>query len=341
MTVEPRSCVSCDEIACDMHKQLKALEIPADRAAWVLDNVWPETASVVAASFGTNDQLLAPGILGAWPARYRWPIYCRHVAPAATARRHWAMRRASTAGGAVRQRAYLKHDRLVARRLARHIDYRARHLVVAQSWLPWLDEAGVLGGRSFDVVMSRYPFAEIHRLLDQAAGEIGESKTIADFRASNDLVAREAELLARARRVYTPHHGIAAMFPGRATLLSWHKPPQRPRRPGNRVAFLGPTIARQRPDVARRLAAAVTEPLVVFGATLEPMWDALAIERREMGPNWLDGIGAILHPATLTHEPRALLEARAQGVAIYATGTCGLDPSDYRLLDQFPDYSAG
>ena len=247
---------------------------------------------------------------------------------------------ASTASGAVRQRTYLKHDRLIARRLARHIDYRARHLVVAQSWLTGLDEAGALGGRSFDVVMSRYPFAEIHRVLDQAAGEIGESETIADFRASDDLVAREAELLGRARRVYTPHHGIAAMFPGRAILLSWHKPPAPPRKAGQRIAFLGPTIARQRPDIACKLAASVAEPLVVFGATLEPMWDGLPIERREMGPNWLDGIGTILHPATLTHEPRALLEARAQGVAIYATGTCGLDPSDYRSLDQFPDTSA-
>ncbi|WP_028970716.1 hypothetical protein [Sphingomonas sp. URHD0057] len=324
-----------------MHKQLKTLEMPTERVSWVLDNAWPETASMLGASFGKDDQLLAPGIVGAWPARYRWPRSCRHVASLATAQRHWAMRRASTAGGAVRQRTYLKHDRLVARQLARHIDYRARHLVVAQSWLPWLDEAGVLGGRSFDVVMSRYPLAEIHRLLDQAAAEIGDSATIADFRASNDLVAREAELLARARRVYTPHHGIAAMFPGRAVVLSWHKPPVRPRRAGNRIAFLGPTIARQRPDVARRLVAAAPEPLVVFGATFEPMWDGLAIERREAGPNWLDGIGALVHPATLTHEPRPLLEARAQGVPIYATGTCGLDPSDYRPLDQFPDSSTG
>src|SRR6185295_16576022 len=107
--------------------------------------------------------------------------------------------------GGVRQRAYLEHDRAIARKLAKAIDYRARHLVVAQAWLPWLEDAGALGGRTFDVVMSRYPFAEIHRLLDEAAAALGTSATIADFRAEPELVASESGLLARARRIITPH----------------------------------------------------------------------------------------------------------------------------------------
>jgi hypothetical protein len=246
------------------------------------------------------------------------------------------MRHVATASGAVRQQTYLNHDRWLARKLAKHIDYRARHLVVAQSWLPWLDATGAFGGRTFDVVMSRYPFGEIHRLLDEAKAEIGPSATIADFRAPSELVAREADLLMRARRIYTPHQGIAALFDRQAVRLAWHKPPAKRREPGNRVAFLGPTIARQRPDIARRFGARLDEPLVVFGPMLEPMWDGVPVERRQKGPHWLDGIGAILHPATLTHEPRALLEASANGVSIYATETCGLDRSEYLPLGQFP-----
>jgi len=336
VSAEPRSCASCNEVACDMHKQLRALDAPAERVAWVLDDVWPETASMVSASFGQGDQMIAPGFFGPWPAKYRWPVITRHAGALATGRRHWSMRTVANASGALRQQSYLDHDRLLTRQLAKQIDYRARHLVVAQSWLPWLDEAGVLGGRTFDVVMSRYPFGEIHRLLDQAANEIGPSATIADFRAPARLVGREAELLARARRIYTPHHGIASLFPGQAVRLSWHRPPAGCRTPGNRVAFLGPSIARQRPDIARRLAAGLEEPLVVFGAMLEPTWDGLRIERRQWGPNWMDGIGAILHPATLTNQPRALLEAAVSEVAIFATETCGLPQSDYRTIEQFP-----
>jgi hypothetical protein len=223
----------------------------------------------------------------------------------------------------------------MARRLAQAIDYRARHLVVAQSWLPWLDEAGALGGRTFDVVMSRYPLGEVHRMLDAAAAEIGASSTIADFRADPELVEREAELLARARRIVTPHHGIASLFPGRTLLLNWHRPPSSHGEPGNRLAFLGPTIARQRPDIARRLGSSLDEPLIVVGPMIEPLWVGVAIEQRPMGPAWLDGIGAILHPASLTSQPRALLEALASGVTIFATDTCGLAPSDYLPLEAF------
>lgn len=332
----PRSCATCDEVACDMHKllRLKGKGV-VDRVAWILDDVWPETASMVAASLGPDDQLIAPGILGAWPGRYGWPGHVRHSGSTATARRHWMMRRVARSSGAVRQQAYIQSDRLVARELARRIDYRCRHLVIAQSWLPWLDEIGVLGGRTFDVMMSRYPFAEIHRMLDAAAMELGSSATISDFRVDRGLVDRESALLARAMRLITPHHGIAGLFGERATVLTWHKPTPRGRKPGDRTAFLGPTIARQRPDVACRVAAGLQEPLIVFGEVLEPMWGGFPIELRRMGPDWLNDIGAIIHPATITHQPRPLLEARANGVSVYATESCGLDKSDFRPLGEF------
>jgi hypothetical protein len=334
----PRSCASCGETGCAMNRKHGVDRLPPVRASWVLDEVWPEYASMAAAMRRPEDQLLAPGLMGARPGRYRWPGPAEHRATLATLRRHIAMRRVASAPGGVRQRAYLAHDRALALALARSIDYRAGHLVVAQAWLPGLDEAGVLGGRSFDVVMSRYPFAEIHRRLDAAAAELGGSATIADFRADPGLVARETELLARARRIVTPHHGLAALFPGRATRLAWHRPPAVAPTGGDRVAFLGPTIARQRPDLVRRLASGLDAPLILFGAMLEgpDYWDGVAIERRTFGPDWLDGIGAILHPATLTAQPRRLLEAAAAGVRIYATPECGLDPADYRPLAEFP-----
>ena len=77
------------------------------------------------------------------------------------------------------------------------------------------------------------------------------------------------------------------------------------------------------------------QPLIVLGPIIEPLWEGVAIERRPIGPGWLDGIGAILHPASLTSQPRALLEALASGVTIYATETCGLAPSDYAPLELF------
>jgi hypothetical protein len=171
---------------------------------------------------------------------------------------------------------------------------------------------------------------------------MGETPTIADFRADPGLVARESALLARARRIVTPHHGIAALFPGQAMRLAWHRAPAAKHIIGDRIAFLGPTIARQRPDIARALAAKIETPLIVFGDMLESSdpWAGLAIERRSFGPHWLDGIGAILHPATLTSQPRRLLQAAASGVRVFATSETGLDPADYRQLSDFPSVSA-
>lgn len=328
-----RSCASCDEVGCAMHVAKPAA--PAERTAWLLDDVWPETASFASALIQPADQLLAPGIWRGFPRRYDWPGAGSLPAAAQTIGRHLAMRRVAKASGAVRQRTYLEHDRLIARRLARSIDFRARHLVVAQAWLPWLDEAGALGGRTFDVVMSRYPLGEIHGLLDTAAAAMGASTTISDFRADPALVDRERQLLGRARRIITPHHGIAALFPEQAMLLTWHRPSPTPLHPGNRVAFLGPTIARQRPDLVRAATGSISEPLIVFGPILERLWEGVAVERREFGPRWLDGIGTILHPAVLTNEPRRLLEAVTGGVKVYATPTCGLAPTDYLPFESF------
>ena len=319
-----------------MHRPGIAWDRSAERVAWVLDDAWPETGSMVEALYRPGDQLLAPGIFPNFPERYRWPVPVSKLAAVPqTLARHWSMRRVARAPGGIRQRFYLAHDRAIAAKLAKAIDYRSRHLVVAQSWLPWLDEVGALGGRTFDVVMSRYPLAEVHRLLDDAAAELGRSATIADFRAEPALVERETDLLARARRVVTPHHGIAALFPQQAQLLAWHRPAPRERMKGTRVAFLGPTIARQRPDLVRDLAEALDEPLVVFGPVIESLWNGVDLERRPMGSGWLDGVGAILHPATMTNQPRELLAAVAHGVQIYATPTCGLAPGDYLALESF------
>jgi hypothetical protein len=64
-------------------------------------------------------------------------------------------------------------------------------------------------------------------------------------------------------------------------------------------------------------------------------WAGVLIERCAFGPSWLDGIGAILHPAALTKQPRGLLQALAGCVRVYATPESGLDPAGYLPLHDF------
>lgn len=331
----PESCASCDKLECRLSFASRNIAPVQERVAFVLDEVWPEHRAFVDRQRKEGDQLLAPGLFGRKLARYAWGEGAG-AASLATLRRHWTMRRVAKARGAVRQAAYLKHDALLASALARSVDYRARHLVVSQTWLPHLWREGVLGGRTFDVLLTRYPLAALHARLDAVAARRPESVTVADFRAPDALVRAETDALVAARRVVTPHHALAEAFEDKAVLLDWSQPRRTPERePGTRVAFLGPTAAREGAWEARALALRLPEPLVVFGADLEgpDFWSGVPIERRGFGPGWLNGIGAICHPAAVTHAPRRLLEARAAGVSIYARSSCGLPPGDFRPLE--------
>lgn len=332
-----RSCASCNMTSCALHIAHGPLIEPVDlgKTAWLLDDAWPEYASYLAAMARDDDQLLAPGLFGAARIdRYDWRSPAtRHTATVATARRHWTMRRVANAAGSVRQAAYLRADRKLAVRLAKAIDFRTRHLVIAQIWLPWLDRLGVLGGRTFDVLMSRYPLAEIHRRLDRASAEFSGSidGSITDFRAPVAVVDSETRLLATARRIISPHHDICSLFPGRASRLAWHRPDISPHPLGTRTAYIGSTLARDRPDLARRWAADIDRPLIVFHppGTRDSVWNGMSVEHRHWGAQWHNDIGTIIHPATMTAQPRRLLQALAAGATVVATSGSGLAPADY------------
>lgn len=328
------SCASCDKTDCHLSFVSRNIAPIETKTAFVVDEVWPEHRDFIAQHFKAADQLIAPGLFGRPMARYGWG---RGEARAtlATAMRHLTLKRVAKARGAVRQAAYLEADERLALALVRHIDYRAPHLVVSQGFLPFLWRDGALGGRTFDVLMTRYPLAELHARLDAVFAQHPDSGTIHDFRAPDGLVQAEAEALSAARHIVTPHHDIAELFPGRAVWLDWQRPKQRDRKPGKRVAFLGPVITRQGAHAVREKAHGLPEPLIVFGSELEgpDFWQGVPVERRSMTATWLDDIGAILHPAAITNAPRRLVEAVVHGVDVYAWPSCGLAPGQYRPFD--------
>lgn len=337
----PLSCASCNKLDCRLSFASRNIAPIEARTGFIVDEAWPEHRDFVAGQFKEGDQLLAPGVFGRSLPRYAWERG-QSRATAATLMRHVAMRRTAKARGAVRQAAYLNADARLARELGQLVDYRAQHLVVSQTFLPFLWRDGAMGGRTFDVLMTRYPLADLHRRLDAVFAQHPGSGTIHDFRAPAALVDMEARALAAARRLVTPHHDIADAFADRAIWLDWRRPQARTRRPGSRTAFLGPVIAREGAHAVRDKAKDLAEPLIVFGAELEgaDFWRGVAIERRALDANWLDDIGAILHPAAITHSPRRLVEAHVHGVAIYAHPSCGLAPGQFRPLDAFPRASA-
>src|SRR6185312_8534312 len=220
------SCDSCGMTSCFRNEPAPA-RLPASGAAWLVDAWWPEFDAYLRERAGPHDQLFTPldsARLGIGP--YRWNsarFAAVRQAPWLVAARSWRSRRLARQGAA-RQRALLEMDEALARHYARSLPFAATHLVVSQTLLPFLWRAGALGGRSFDVLMTRLPLAALQATLDRAAQAWPQSPTLADFRADPALLEAESEALAAARRWITPHSEVARLAGSKAEKLAWHMP---------------------------------------------------------------------------------------------------------------------
>lgn len=322
-------CHTCGEQACFRH------DAPAGEqrtTAYLVDELWPEFDRHLARARRPGDLLLLPldgRALGR--PRYAWSTagFAVRTHPRAALLRALHSRRLATQGAA-RQRTLLADDDRLALAMARDLPLATRHVVVAQSLLPALWRSGALGGRRFEVLLTRLPLAELHARLDAAAAVLKDSPTLTDFRGEPWRVAAERAALAAADRVITPHAGLAALFPGRCERLAWALPrvaaePPRPARTRPLIAFPASTVARKGAwelrEALRRLDRAVT--LWVAGRPLEgaDFWRGLDVSEGTACPGRPD---VIVLPAHVEHQPRALLAGLARGVPVIASSACGL-----------------
>jgi hypothetical protein len=344
---EPRSCASCGEGDCFRHVD-GAGEAQFGRAAHLVDEWWPEMDRHLAAVRREGDVLALP-LDG---RRFGKPNYAWTTAGAGRVRQAWrvALERAVrsrrlAAQGAARQRALLEMAEKLARGHAGALGFDVMHVVVAQNLLPYLWRDGHLGGRTFDVLMAQLPMAALHERLDLAARLHPESPTLADFRADPGLIAAEAEALAHARHVVTPHAEVASLFGGRAVLLEWARPAARPavtRSAGARprIVFPGPTAGRKGAYELREAVREMDVEVVALGSRLEGpgFWDGIVTVSADGHP--LDGADLVVLPAFVENRPRRLLEAIARGIPVIATAACGIAPSDGVTLVPLGDADA-
>ena len=315
------SCETCGVASCFRHPETLGLDKEAV-TAWLVDAYWPEHDAYMKDRRGDGDWLFTPLARG----RYRWS--CDgfdevRQSPVLVAKRSIISRRLA-AQGAARQRALLEFDEALAASYARRVPPAALHLVVSQNLLPFLWQAGVLGGRTFDVLMTRLPMVDLQATLDRAAARWPQSPTLADFRVAPQLLDAETAALAEARHWITPHSEIAKLAGGRAVKLDWHLPePDRATKPGERLLFPASTLGRKGAWELRELGV----PLAIAGPVLEvpDFWAGAEVEQR---PFTLEGVGAVILPAWVENQPRRLLQAVANGTPVVATDACGLGGID-------------
>src|SRR5262249_10905782 len=171
--------------------------------------------------------------------------------------------------------------------------------------------------------------------LDRAKARHPESRTLGDFRADAALVAAEAAALERARKIVTAHADIAALFPLKAVQLDWTMPklPKLASLPAAKAAAVKPrivfpaaTLGRKGAYELRGALKGLDVTLVVAGAAHEgaDFWRGIEVERRHPGPELFAGASAVVLPALVEHNPRALLRARAAGLPVIASRECGI-----------------
>ncbi len=340
-----RSCATCHQAGCHHHIPSARRGPPPGRQVFLVDEAWPEFLAHVRAVQGPEDRLGAPlSGTGVQAARHAWPqagFERTAGAPLTAIGRSLALRQAGA--GAAARRAELQAAEALAARLGRLLTYDVETVTVAQSYLPYLWRAGLLGGRTVSVLMSRLPMAELQDRLDAAARRRPETASLTDFRAPDWMAEAESEALAACAHIITPHAAIAALFGARAYRLAWATPqgvavPAAPQAAWcGRIAFPGPALARKGAFAVREAARRLDLEVVTAASAPEGagFWDGVRCSPPQAG----QPVDAVVLPAVIEHQPRRLLAALAAGVPVIASPACGLDPQPGLTLMP-PDDSA-
>lgn len=328
------SCSTCGTHDCFRNVKISTHRIGFGRAAYLLDDYWPEFDRYIKGAKRDTDLLCLPmtGPLLTRP-NYAWSTSGFGTVKQQrllTLRRSYQSRRLASQG-ANRQRALLAANERLASRYASFLAYDVTHVTLMQRLLPFLWREGHLGGRTFDVLMTSLPMVWLQERLDAAFRLHPESPTLADFRADQSLLELEAEALQQARKIVTPHTEIAALYPDKAVLIEWASPAIGSRTRsiddrGGKLIFPAATVGRKGAYELRAAMNGMDVELVTLGPMLEgrDFWNGVRTIEPRAVEDWLQSATAVVLPAFVEHQPRRLLEAAVRGVPVIASTACGL-----------------
>lgn len=327
----PNSCATCGAESC--FRSLKSdAHLDFGRTAFLADEFAPEFDDYLNRTKKAKDYLSVPLDGKRFrKANYAWTLqgFARTKQSFRVAFERSYKSRKLAAQGAARQKNLLAMSEKLASSYAKSLKYDATHLVVQQNLLPYLWQAGVLGGRTFDVLMNALPMKNLQKRLDYGASLQPESKTLGDFRADEKLIEAETEALRNAEKIITPHTAIAALFGERAELLEWQMPSAKhfvkTESEKFTVVFPASTVGRKGCYELREAIKDLDLKLVVLGAELEgaDFWRGFDWEKG--GADWLKKADLVALPAFVEHKPRRLLQAVANRIPVVASKDCGLE----------------
>ncbi len=331
--VSAHTCQTCNVTTCFRHQPV--VQASQSVTAYLLDEYWAEFDRWIQSQQRQAEDLLIIPLDGKrWKkSNYAWTMTGFKTIKQArlqTLRRSLSSRKIP-AQGSTRQNQLLIQDEALAKVYAQQLSPEISHVVVTQTLLPFLWRDGVLGGRSFEVLMTRLPIAVLQQRLDRASELHPESLTLKDFRADNTLLKLEQAALQAAQRIITPHTEIANCFPHKSLLLNWQLPTVQPRSaplPTQTILFPASTLGRKGAYELRSVAQALNLTVRVLGRELEGdgFWQSEdgAVETDRTFTDPFASLLAVVLPAHVENHPKMLLKAIALGVPVIATEACGL-----------------
>jgi hypothetical protein len=328
-----RGCMTCDEDRCFRHRS-RPKPTPLRRAL-VLNDKSPELAQWLQAHTDSADWMV-PWVRSSRKTMGWLPPAgaAVHVAWLAGWQRA-ALQRLSRGEGGARQAGRQRAAQALARAHARVLRAEHTDLVISQDLLVTLWRLGVLGGRSYRVFVAELPAGEIQARLDEATGLQPQAQSLRDFRVASDWQRDEWAALRSATQLVTAHSLIHSTLQAaglQVELLPWIEP--EPLQPLTRRQICGPptltlaasALARKGAlevaEVARRIQARV---LILGSAPAdEAIWHGVDWSAVGYRSDWLGQTDIAVLPAHVEHQPRALLQALAQGIPVVASPACGL-----------------
>jgi hypothetical protein len=319
-------CLSCGVTSC--FRNVKKVREEKIQTAWLLDEKWPEFENWLQKQSADGDTIFTPidgerfGL-----AQYSWKTKTatkKVYATFATLYRSYQLRKKPSQGHFL-QSTLIKTSGQLAKVYSHKLNFKTRHLVISQNLLPFLHADYTTAGRTYDVFMTRLPLFALQEKLNKAAAIHPRSKTLSDFRATEEIVNAERHALDNARHIITPHPEIAALYAGKAILLEWKKPlPFIHPGKGEEILFpasaLGRKGAYELRDAVKKLGLSLT---VLGNATeFEGFWGAIATKKFD--GDW-NKIRLVVLPAFIENQPRMLLKALSREIPVIATRACGLE----------------
>lgn len=229
----------------------------------------------------------------------------------------------------------LNLDRNLAKKMSQRIPIESTHLVISQNLIPHLMELGILGGRTFDIIMNTLPLDLIHNKLNKAYTVHYNSRTLSDFRADQKIVDFEKKGLEKASKIYGIQSSLVDSYPDKFVQIPIEIPhiehrPTNNKRP--KILFPSLPIARNGVYLVTELKSHLEFDLMVTKHTIneEPdLWNSI---EKVMFDGDYSKIDLVVLPSYIENYPHYALKSLSKGVPVICSKSSSLSENDNPLI---------